>query len=330
MPYAPHIEGYLNGPEFEAFIKQNCPDSPKKFTIYQFRRTNAGDTVRFMRQGHFLYVSEEDMRTLIKNKHISKHKTNLHIPGWLTYREASDIIAQTHDKAPCKTHSTGIRKRIEQQNIRTMYQGGVRYIHEDDFRRAIAERPFYARVSDVEGWVSRAEVQRIIAEDNPYAPKKFAVENLALVGGPRAVRRRKFGHRYLYNLEDLKRELKRMPIYDNANKITRRSLITSPYHDLLPEDADMSVWMPVPKAAEVLGLRSRRVHQLISKYRVKALAHQGKLYVNINDVRTEAALRPDSFIRKHGLDPHQFKAVRFVNAYYCGYTIRYCPELMDK
>lgn len=329
MPYAPHIDGYLNGPEFTAFIKQHCPDAPK-YTIYQFRYTNAGETVRFMRKGHFIYVREDDMRELIKNKNFARHRTPLHIPGWLTYREASDIVAQSHPKAPVKCCSSGIRKRIEQQNIRTMYQCGACYIHEEDFRRAIAERPMYARVSDVEGWVSRSEAQRIIAEDNPYAPKKFAVENLAQENGPRFVRRRKFGHRYLYNLADLKKEMKRLPIYDGANKLTRRSMVPAPYHDLLPEDADRSVWMPVPQAAAALGLRSVRVHQIISHYRVKALAHKGKLYVNINEVREEACLRPDSFIRKHGLDPHQFKAVKFVNADYCGYTIRYCPELMHK
>lgn len=259
MPYAPHIDGYLNGPEFTAFIKQHCPDAPK-YTIYQFRYTNAGETVRFMRKGHFIYVREDDMRELIKNKHFARHRTPLHIPGWL----------------------------------------------------------------------SRSEAQRIIAEDNPYAPKKFAVENLAQENGPRFVLRRKFGHRYLYNLADLKREMKRLPIYDGANKLTRRSMVPAPYHDLLPEDADRSVWMPVPQAAAALGLRSVRVHQIISHYRVKALAHKGRLYVNINEVREEACLRPDSFIRKHGLDPHQFKAVKFVNADYCGYTIRYCPELMHK
>lgn len=256
--------------------------------------------------------------------------------GYILKSTAQALIAASGPNAPKNYKFDKIRSGRARKHIRTMVQGRRLYIHKADLMREIEQHPFVSSYTCAPqrpvppGYITTAEARAIVAASNPYAPKNCSVYSIIYPGSPRSVRYIKIGNRLYICEDDLRREMRLLPLYDRANAISRRACCAAPFHAHLPAGADPTAYLTIRQAAAVIGVKLNRLRNMVTRYVLCAYSHQGRLVVNLTDARQAAAARTDQFIRRHGLSPANYPIIRTVYYGTNTYNIRYAPDLIAR
>lgn len=99
--------------------------------------------------------------------------------------------------------------------------------------------------------------------------------------------------------------------YSEARNAGPRLFPGLPYHrtlDSLPDDG--GTWLTINELCERVGVKRRRVEDLIRALSIYAVTVDKLIRVKLEDALPVLRLRPASFIRKHGKDPDDYKVAK--------------------